>query len=89
MPDVPHEELRDQVAEFLHAELPQIRMHGGDAAFREFDPESGVLHVELAGRCNSCGLAPMTITVLERRVSDEFDEFSDVTATVEQRQIPA
>ncbi|WP_255647777.1 hypothetical protein [Natrinema zhouii] len=39
----------DDVRSFLRKNFPQIAMHGGEAAVRDVDPDSGAVWIQLPG----------------------------------------
>jgi len=74
------EELRERVGNFLMRNFPQIQMHGGDAAIRDLDPETGEVTVRLTGACSGCGISPMTIQAIKSRMTKEIPEINEVHA---------
>lgn len=74
------EELREEIANFLRRNFPQIQMHGGSAAIRDLDLESGEVTVMLGGACSGCGISPMTIQAIKHRMVEEIPEISEVHA---------
>lgn len=74
-------ELDEAIADFLRQQFPQIKMHGGTAAILESDPEDGSVAIKLGGACSGCGLSPMTIEALKRRLTEEFSEVDTVHVT--------
>ncbi|MFQ3295415.1 MAG: Fe-S cluster biogenesis protein NfuA [Halobacteriales archaeon] len=73
-------ELRDRVGNFLMRNFPQIQMHGGDAAIRELDAETGEVTIQLTGACSGCGISPMTIQAIKSRMTKEIPEITKVHA---------
>jgi Fe-S cluster biogenesis protein NfuA len=43
------------------------------------DEEAGEVTVAIGGACSGCGIAPMTIEAIERRLPAEVDDVSSVT----------
>lgn len=76
------DQLANTVKSFLRENFPQIQMHGGDSEVIEANPEEGFVRINLIGECTSCGLSPMTVNAIERKVSEEVDGISNVTVTV-------
>lgn len=71
--------LENEVYEVLERELPQIRMHGGTAEVADVDLQEGAVTVVLGGTCTDCGLAPMTVEVLKRKLVEEVSTLTTVT----------
>jgi Fe-S cluster biogenesis protein NfuA len=61
---------------FLSNEVPQIQQHGGSFEVRSV--EDGTVTVAIGGACSGCGIAPMTMKAIERRLPAEVDEVSEV-----------
>jgi Fe-S cluster biogenesis protein NfuA len=74
------EDLREEVANFLRRNFPQIQMHGGAAAVRDLDVETGEVTVVLGGACSGCGISPMTIQAIKSRMVKEIPEIEEVHA---------
>jgi|GEM_PF-79169 len=74
------EDLREEIANFLRRNFPQIQMHGGSAAIRDLDMESGEVTVMLGGACSGCGISPMTIQAIKSRMTQEIPEIDTVHA---------
>ena len=74
------EDLREEVANFLRRNFPQIQMHGGAAAVRDLDVESGEVTVVLGGACSGCGISPMTIQAIKARMTQAIPEIETVHA---------
>ncbi|MFB6166264.1 MAG: NifU family protein [Haloarculaceae archaeon] len=74
------DELREQVANFLRRNFPQIQMHGGSAAIQNIDRETGEVTVQLGGACSGCGISPMTIQAIKTRMVKEIPEIEQVHA---------
>ena len=73
-------EVRQEVAQFLVRNFPQIAMHGGDAAIEALDLETGELWIQLGGACSGCGISPMTIQAIQHRLVREVDAIETVYA---------
>lgn len=76
------EDRTNQVEDFLKKEMPQIQMHGGEANVYFAEAESETVYVELSGKCSECGLSPMTVNLLERRIPEAFNSISTVEVSV-------
>jgi Fe-S cluster biogenesis protein NfuA len=74
------DELREQVANFLRRNFPQIQMHGGSAAIQDIDRETGEVSIQLGGACSGCGISPMTIQAIKTRMVKEIPEIESVNA---------
>ena len=74
------DDLRERITNFLRRNFPQIQMHGGSAAIRDLDPESGEVTVMLGGACSGCGISPMTIQAIKSRMTKEIPEINEVHA---------
>jgi len=74
------DDLRERVGNFLMRNFPQIQMHGGDAAIRDLDPETGEVTIRLTGACSGCGISPMTIQAIKSRMVQEIPEIEVVHA---------
>ncbi|MFB6080318.1 MAG: NifU family protein [Haloferacaceae archaeon] len=80
--DAGDDALADRVEEWLVAQMPIIRMHGGTSAVREADPETGEVVVELGGTCAGCGISDMTARTLKADLIREFPTVETVTVRV-------
>ena len=76
------ESLQDQVEEWLSAQMPIIRSHGGRSAVRTADAETGEVVVELGGTCAGCGISDVTAQNIQRDLIQDFPEVEDVTVRV-------
>jgi Fe-S cluster biogenesis protein NfuA len=70
--------LKQQTQHFLSNNVPQIQQHGGNYEIREVDPETGSATVAIGGACSGCGIAPMTMKAIERRLPESVDGLEDV-----------
>jgi Fe-S cluster biogenesis protein NfuA len=75
-------QFRERVEEWLAAQMPIIRMHGGESAVRTADPETGEVVVELGGACSGCGISNRTAQNIKLDLAAEFEEVSDVVVRV-------
>lgn len=74
------DDVREEISNFLRRNFPQIQMHGGSAAIRDLDLESGEVTVMLGGACSGCGISPMTIQAIKSRMVKEISEINQVHA---------
>ncbi|MDY6819233.1 MAG: NifU family protein [Halobacteriales archaeon] len=72
--------VRERLGRFLMRNFPQIAMHGGDAAIEHLDLEAGEVWIRLGGACSGCGISPMTIQAIKRRLVTEIPEITTVHA---------
>lgn len=78
----PEESLRERVDRWLAAQLPIIRMHGGESAVRVADPDEGRVVVELGGACSGCSISPRTTQNIKIGLADEFPEVDEVIVRI-------
>lgn len=71
--------LSDNVESFLDKNFPQIEFHGGAAEVTEADIQSGHVSIRLTGACNGCGISPMTIEAIKRKLFKNMDEIESIT----------
>jgi Fe-S cluster biogenesis protein NfuA len=71
--------LERRTRNYLSNNVPQIQEHGGHFEIEDVDNETGEVTVAIGGACSGCGIAPMTMKAIERRLPDELDEVSSVT----------
>jgi Fe-S cluster biogenesis protein NfuA len=58
---------------------PTLLMDGGDIQFVDFDMETGVVSVKLAGHCRMCPFRQMTLKAgIEAPLRDEVPEVKEV-----------
>lgn len=67
-----------QARSFLSEEVPQIQAHGGNFEIRDVDEAAGTATVAIGGACSGCGIAPMTMQAIERRLPEQVDGLDDV-----------
>jgi Fe-S cluster biogenesis protein NfuA len=53
-------------------------MHGGDSNVMEVNEDTGYVHVVLSGACSGCGISPMTVQAMQRRMYQEIDFVENV-----------
>lgn len=70
--------LERQTRSFLSNEVPQIQQHGGNFEVRDVDEEAGTATVVIGGACSGCGIAPMTMKAIERRLPRSVEGLDDV-----------
>lgn len=78
--------IKEKIRIFLHAEFPQIRMHGGSFGIEEIDESTGYVVIELGDACSGCGLSPMTKQALMERMPTDIDEIETVDIAFENQQ---
>ncbi|MCP4394659.1 MAG: NifU family protein [Alphaproteobacteria bacterium] len=63
----------DHIQELFEARIrPAVAQDGGDVIFVDFDEETGVVSVQLAGACNGCPGAMMTLKYGVEEVLKEY-----------------
>jgi len=67
-----------QARNFLSDEVPQIQAHGGRFEVQDVDESAGTATVAIGGACSGCGIAPMTMEAIERRLPEAVDGLDDV-----------
>jgi len=72
------EGLERQTRSYLSNEVPQIQQHGGNFEIRDVDEEAGTATVAIGGACSGCGIAPMTMKAIERRLPENVERLEDV-----------
>lgn len=78
-----NEEVKDEVELFLKRNFPQIEIHGGDAAVEYVDLEENEVSIELGGACSGCGVSPMTVQAIKRRLTKEIELIDTVHAAAD------
>lgn len=78
------DQMKERVTKFLQKNFPQIQMHGGEADIEHLDLDDGEVHINLSGACSGCGISPMTIQALKKRLPKEIPELTTVKATTEE-----
>lgn len=76
--------LKQNVKSFLDANFPQIEFHGGAAEVTEANTETGHVSIRLTGACNGCGISPMTIEAIKRKLFKQMDVIESVTVNTGQ-----
>lgn len=74
------EDAKRRIRTFLKMEFPQIEMHGGSAEVVEYDPDEKYAKVRLSDACSGCGISPMTIQALKKRMPKSLDVVDSVDA---------
>jgi Fe-S cluster biogenesis protein NfuA len=72
------EGLERQTRTALSNELPQIQQHGGNFEIRDVNEADGTATVAIGGACSGCGIAPMTMKAIERRLPESVEGLEDV-----------
>jgi len=71
--------LERQTRNYLNNNVPQIQEHGGHFEIEDVNEETGEVTVAIGGACSGCGIAPMTMKAIRRRLADELNGVSEVT----------
>jgi Fe-S cluster biogenesis protein NfuA len=71
----------EQARRFLSDNVPQIKAHGGSFEIESVDEETGELELAIGGACSGCGIAPMTMQAIERRLPEHVEEIRTVSVT--------
>jgi Fe-S cluster biogenesis protein NfuA len=71
--------LERRTRSYLSDNVPQIQEHGGHFEIEDVDEEAGEVTVAIGGACSGCGIAPMTIKAIERRLPEALDDVTEVT----------
>jgi Fe-S cluster biogenesis protein NfuA len=74
------EEIIEEVEMFLKVNFPQIESHGGSAEVEEYNADDGEIVIRLGDACDGCGISPMTIDAIHRRLMQQIDEIRRVDA---------
>ena len=72
------QDVTQQARNYLRSNVPQIQQHGGDFEIRDVDPDAGTATIVIGGACSGCGIAPMTMEAIERRLPESVDTIDDV-----------
>ena len=73
--------LGPELQEAVEAIRPALAVDGGDMRVLEFDPETGVLDIELLGACDGCPMSTMTLKAgIERILKDRVPAITEVRA---------
>ncbi|AFK21226.1 hypothetical protein E6P09_17325 (plasmid) [Haloferax mediterranei ATCC 33500] len=72
------EGLERQARNYLNNNVPQIQQHGGNFEVRDINEEEGTATVAIGGACSGCGIAPMTMKAIERRLPESVTGLEDV-----------
>jgi Fe-S cluster biogenesis protein NfuA len=63
----------------IEAIRPAVQADNGDIFFRGFDPDTGVVEVELVGACVSCPASTVTLKAgVERILKDRVEGITEV-----------
>jgi Fe-S cluster biogenesis protein NfuA len=71
--------LERRTRNYLSNNVPQIQEHGGHFEIEDVDEGTGDVTVAIGGACSGCGIAPMTIKAIEKRLPAEVEEIESVT----------
>jgi Fe-S cluster biogenesis protein NfuA len=55
------ENINQQIEKILENVRPSLQMDGGDVKFVSFQPDSGIVEVELQGHCANCPMSTITL----------------------------
>jgi len=70
--------LERRARSYLSDNVPQIQQHGGSFEIRDVDAEAGTATIAIGGACSGCGIAPMTMKAIKRRLPESVDGLDDV-----------
>ena len=70
--------LAQQTQRFIENEVPQIEQHGGSFEVTEIDEAAGTATVAIGGACSGCGIAPMTMKAIQKRLPESVDGLENV-----------
>jgi Fe-S cluster biogenesis protein NfuA len=70
--------LAQQTQRFIENEVPQIRQHGGSFELKDVDEAAGTVTVAIGGACSGCGIAPMTMKAIQKRLPESVDGLETV-----------
>jgi Fe-S cluster biogenesis protein NfuA len=70
--------LERRTRNYLSNNVPQIQQHGGSFEVRDVDEETGRVTVAIGGACSGCGIAPMTMKAIRRRLPEHVEDLSEV-----------
>lgn len=76
--ELENNEEREEIMNFIRRNFPQIQMHGGDSDILEVDPDEGYVHIVLSGACSGCGISPMTVQMMQKRMYQDIDFIENV-----------
>ncbi len=71
----------DKISLFLKRNFPQIQLHGGESTILKADEETGSVHINLSGACSGCGISPMTVEAIKRRMFQEIESVTEIEVT--------
>ncbi len=73
--------IEDRIKKEIEKIRPSLQMDGGDVFFVNFDSDSGVLKVELMGRCAHCPMSQLTLKQgIEAEIKKAVKEVKEVIA---------
>ena len=73
--------IENKIKQALDKIRPNLQADGGDVRFVRFDEKSGVLKVELTGRCAHCPMAQTTLKQgIEAALKKEIAEVKEVVS---------
>ncbi len=70
-----------ELLEAIEAIRPALQADGGDMSLVDFDPETGIVDIELHGACGGCPMSSMTLKAgIERILKDRVEGVTEVRA---------
>lgn len=72
---------KDEISSFVKRNFPQIDIHGGESSIVEANEETGYVHINLSGACSGCGISPMTVEQIKRRMFQNMDDVKEIKVT--------
>jgi len=72
------ERIKQDIITFLRANFPQIEMHGGSFSVEEVKTGTAEATVRLSGACSGCGISPMTVQAVKKRLPKQIDGVNTV-----------
>jgi Fe-S cluster biogenesis protein NfuA len=71
--------MTEKIEESLASIRPSLQADGGDVKFKSFDQKTGIVKVELVGRCAHCPMSKMTLKEgVEAILKKEVPEVKEV-----------
>lgn len=71
----------EEIELFLKQNFPQIQLHGGESTILEADKETGYVEINLSGACSGCGISPMTVEQIKKRMFQNLDKVQEIHVT--------
>ncbi len=72
--------IKQKIEQIIDEDIrPHLKADGGDINLIEFDESKGIVKVSLAGHCQFCPMATMTLqNLVEKRLKAEIKEVKEV-----------